>query len=354
VNKLLTEQAARQFTGPGDITVDSVGNGLIHYTYKATNTATQKTILLQAINTKIFKTPDDILYNYNKVYQHLQANKSGISIPAPVLTTEKKLSWIDEENNYWRATAFINHTYSPDIAADEQAAYTVAKSFATFTRSLAGLDAKELKIVIPNFHNLSFRYEQLEKAITSASLDRLLKSTHVIAELRQRKPLVTWYETIINSSSYPVRVMHHDCKISNILFNTGSGKVICPVDLDTVMPGNFFSDLGDMIRSMACTVDENSNHWEEINIRPSFYKNILKGYLEGIGDIFSEEEKKDIHYTGMVMIYMQSIRFLNDFLNNDIYYKTSYPEQNLNRALNQLILLEKLEEFLEKEYQFTF
>jgi hypothetical protein len=354
VNKVLIEKAANQFIGPGDIVVDSLGHGLIHHTYRATNTGTQKSVLLQAINTNVFKKPDDILYNYSAIYQYLQTHNSDISIPAPVITAEKKLLWLDEENNYWRATSFIHHTFSPDIASDEQSAYTVAKSFATFTRALAGLDAKELKIIIPNFHDLAFRYEQFEKAIASASLDRLLKSTHVIAELRQRKQLVDWYNTVVRSTSYPVRVMHHDCKISNILFNTGSGKVVCPVDLDTVMPGKFFSDLGDMIRSMACTVDENSNRWEEINIRPSFYQNILKGYLEGIGDIFTEYEKKDIHYTGMTMIYMQGIRFVNDFLNNDIYYKTSYPEQNLNRALNQLILLERLEEFLVKEYRFTY
>ena len=201
---------------------------------------------------------------------------------------------------------------------------------------------------------LSFRYEQFENAIANASLDRLLKSTHVIAELRQRKQLVDWYKCMSYSSSYPVRVMHHDCKISNILFNTGSGKVICPVDLDTVMPGKFFSDLGDMIRSMACTVDENSNHWEEIDIRPSFYQNILKGYLEGIGDIFTERRKKRYSLRRVDYDLYAGIRFLTDFLNNDIYYKTSYPEQNLNRALNQLILLEKLEEFFGKEYQFSY
>jgi Ser/Thr protein kinase RdoA (MazF antagonist) len=150
-----------------------------------------------------------------------------------------------------------------------------------------------------------------------------------------------------------MRVMHHDCKISNILFDKETNQVICPVDLDTVMPGKFFSDLGDMIRSMACTVDENSIAWEKINIRPTFYKAILDGYLEGIGNIFTEEEKNNIHYAGLILVYMQSLRFLTDFLNGDIYYKTNYPEQNLNRALNQLILLERLEEFLEKEYSFS-
>jgi hypothetical protein len=144
--------------------------------------------------------------------------------------------------------------------------------------------------------------------------------------------------------------MHHDCKISNILFSLRTQQVICPVDLDTVMPGKFFSDLGDMIRTMACSEDENSIAWEKISINEAFYKAILKGYLSRSEAILTQTEKHHIHYAGLLMIFMQGIRFLTDYLRGDIYYKIQYPEQNLNRALNQFILLERLEEFLQREY----
>ncbi len=344
-----------QFIGPDEdhIKIESLGNGLIHHTYRACHKERGKAVVLQSINTHVFKNPEDILHNYREVYQYLQQQQNGIHIPPPVYTSKGQLLWLDEENHYWRATGFIDRSYSPLVATTEDAAYTVAKSFAEFTRSLAGLDTKNLKEIIPGFHDLSLRYHQFEDAIAGAPVERLLQSTHIIAELRQRKKLVDFYESIRHSPGYPDRVMHHDCKISNILFDGMTGDVICPVDLDTTMPGKFFSDIGDMIRSMACTVDENSIRWEDIDIRPSFYKAILKGYLEGIGDIFTAEEKKHIHYAGPVMIYMQSVRFLSDYLNNDRYYKIVYPEQNLNRALNQLILLEKLEAFLKAEYAFV-
>jgi hypothetical protein len=100
---------------------------------------------------------------------------------------------------------------------------------------------------------------------------------------------------------------------------------------------------------MAGTVDENSTRWEDIDIRKDFYEAIITGYLAGIGDMFTKEEKDHLHHAGLILLYMQSLRFVTDFLNNDTYYRTTYPEQNLNRALNQLILLEKLEEFLERE-----
>ena len=166
--------------------------------------------------------------------------------------------------------------------------------------------------------------------------------------------MVDFFAHIMDKSEdYPTRVMHHDCKISNILFEEATGQVICPVDLDTTMPGKFYSDIGDMIRTMACNLDENSTSFDEIAIRPDYYEAVLQGYLEGAGNIFTEAEKKNIHYGGLLLIYMQSLRFLTDYLNNDIYYKTSYPEQNLNRSLNQLILLEKLETYLLNTYHFT-
>ncbi|MBS1949064.1 MAG: aminoglycoside phosphotransferase family protein [Bacteroidetes bacterium] len=347
-------KAAGHFIGnSSDITIEPIGNGLIHQTYKASNAQSKKTIVLQAINTSVFKSPADIMQNYNLLYNFLRTKKDSDIIPAPVHSAEGKLIWKDEIGNTWRATEFIEGSSSQTIAGDEKAAFTVAASFARFTKSLSQLHIGELKEIIPNFHNLSFRYKQFEEAIGTATQDRLLKSTHIIAELRQRKKLVDFFDQATNSPGYPCRVMHHDCKISNILFDKESGRVICPVDLDTVMPGKFFSDLGDMIRSMACTVDENSTEWEKIDIRPTFYKSILSGYLEGIGNIFTDEEKKNIHYAGLILVYMQALRFIADYLNNDVYYKTTYPEQNLSRATNQLVLLEKLEAFLKREFSFS-
>jgi len=132
-------------------------------------------------------------------------------------------------------------------------------------------------------------------------------------------------------------------QISNILFDRSTNAVICPVDLDTVMPGYYISDLGDMIRSMACTEDENSTAWENIAVNKEYYDTIIGGYLAGMGSRLTTAEQKNIHKAGLMLSFMQCLRYVTDFLQDDVYYKTTYPEQNLNRALNQLILLEKLE-----------
>jgi hypothetical protein len=350
VNTELVKKAAEQFIHSQDFSIASFGHGLIHHTYKITGRHDQESLLLQAINRSIFKNPEDILANYGVIYQYLLDHPGHSRIPAPLKTHHDKFLWKDELANCWRATEFIKHSYSPTTPSDEKSAYTVARCFARFTASLAGLNTDILKEIIPGFHDLSARYRQFEESLKKASLEKLLKATHVIAELRERKSLVNLFELIRAGTNYPFRVMHHDCKISNILFEEQSNQVICPVDLDTVMPGKFFSDPGDMIRTMACSVDEDSCQWEAIQIYPSFYQAILEGYLEGAGDIFTSDEKSRIHFSGLIMIFMQALRFLTDFLSQDAYYKTNYPEQNLNRSLNQLILLERLEDFLTSNY----
>jgi Ser/Thr protein kinase RdoA (MazF antagonist) len=338
-------QAAAQFLEEGDsIKISPIGNGLIHQTFLAATA--NESIVLQALNTRIFKNPEDIVSNYWQVYSYLTLHDKGIEIPAPVSSLYGKLLWTDSDGNAWRATQYVENSYSPDTAENEEAARTVALSFATFTQSLTGLDPRNLKTIIPGFHDLSARYAQFEESVLNASSERLIQSTHLISEFRNRKHLVEFYELTRNETDFPSRVMHHDSKINNILFNSKTHHPICPVDLDTVMPGKFFSDLGDMIRSMACTVDENSRDWENIGIRPDYYRAILEGYLQGIDSLLTEAELKNIHQAGLILIYMQGLRFLSDYLNGDIYYKTSYPGHNLDRARNQFILLEKLEEFI--------
>jgi Phosphotransferase enzyme family len=342
------EKAAVQF-GKGIPTLTPLGNGLINRTYKADFTESPA-IVLQCINQSAFPQPENIINNYIRIQEYLY--KTGDNHISQLLqTTTGKYYWVDPEGNFWRATAFIANSYALPIPTSAGEVLTAAKSFAGFTRSLDGLQADQLDIIIPDFHNLAWRYKQFEDTVKTAHISRLLKSTHVISEIRDRTALVDFYTAVKNNEiDYPTRVMHHDCKISNILFDKTTHEAICPVDLDTAMPGKYFSDIGDMVRTMACTEEENSTAWEIIDIRPDYYTAIIDGYMQCMGKHLTDMEKKNIHQSGLLLAFMQCLRFVTDFLNNDVYYKTSYPEQNLNRALNQLILLEKLEAFISRNY----
>ena len=346
MNKQAIQQAAQQFA-EGEPDISLLGEGLIHKTYKVVfKNSAGPAIVLQCINTNTFPHPENILYNYRLIEKTLQDN-NGFSIPSLIPTRLGKASWTDAYNQTWRAISYVDNSCTVLIPASAEEAYAAARCFGLFTRQLSTTDPPALKIIIPGFHDLAYRYRQFEEAIARAGIERLLKATHVIAELRQRQSLVEFYNGLQNNPAFPLRVMHHDCKMSNVLLHPSTRQAICPIDLDTTQPGYFFSDLGDMIRSMAVTVDENSTRWEDIAVRAGYYDAIVKGYLEGMGDVLTKEELTHLHKAGLLLVFMQSLRFVTDFLNNDTYYQTTYPEQNLNRALNQLILLEKLEEFIQ-------
>jgi thiamine kinase-like enzyme len=238
-------------------------------------------------------------------------------------------------------------------ATNSMQARTVAEVFGSLTSGFEFFDLDRLYITIPGFHDLSLRFHQFKQSLHSKKYDRLLKAAPLIDQLKKREGYVSFFEVMTESEEFEKRLMHHDAKISNILFDEETGKVICPVDFDTCMPGYFFSDFGDMIRSMACSEDESSTNYNDINIRRDFYEAILEGYLEVMHELLTDSEKKYIHYSGLLIIYMQALRFLADYLNGDVYYKTTYPEQNFDRAKNQLTLLQRLEEFLSANYQYT-
>lgn len=335
-------KAAAQF-GKGIPVITILGSGLIHKTYQV-KYPDETIAVLQCINRSNFKQPENIIANY-LVLQEYTKNNSTLSLPALLPTLSGKYFWVDTEENFWRATSYIHNSYAPVLPDNEMEAKMAAACFALFTNSLQAMNPGQLNVIIPNFHNLDYRYQQFETAIQSAHIKRLLKATHVISEMRDREYLVKFYNNITTlPAQYPVRILHHDCKINNILFDNNTRQAICPVDLDTVMPGYYFSDIGDMIRTMACTENEESTAWEKIGIKKDFYVAIMQGYSEGMGDALTAEEKNNLNKAGCMMTYMQCLRFVTDFLNNDTYYRTTSSEHNLNRALNQLILLEKLEE----------
>ena len=336
-----------------EFSVIPLTGGLINHTYKV-ESKVWPPFLLQQINQNVFTNPEAVQENYIHLSEYAEFEFTGLKLPWPYYYESMKSLYLDKDGNYWRAFEFIEDGKMLGIAEKTSQAKATAKAFAKFTAAFNEFNVDLLKAVIPDFHNLSFRYKQFEDSLNGEHYERMDKAIPLVNELKKRERYKHFYEIITESpETFPQRVMHHDAKIANILFSKTSGKVICPVDLDTAMPGYFFSDLGDMIRSMACSLDETSTDFENIIIRKEFYKVIVEGYLSVMENQFSESEKKYIHYSGLLMIYMQALRYLTDYLNGDIYYKINYPEQNFSRAKNQLVLLKKLEEFLEKEFYFA-
>ncbi len=330
--------------------VEKIGHGLINQSWKII-LSFKPDILLQQLNLHVFPYPELVQENYINLWQYAEYEMTGISMPAPVFYGGYKTLFTDNEGNCWRAFEFIHHSITMQTASSPEQARAAARAFARFTAAFSDLNLKQLHPVIPDFHNLSLRFRQLEESLETELYERMGKAQSLIQELRQRERYKHFFDIITESDEFSQRVMHHDAKISNILFHKQTGRVICPVDYDTAMPGYFFSDIGDMIRSMACTLDESDVH-SKPQLRKSFYENLLTGYTDVLGGQFSFNERKYMHSAGLMMTYMQALRFATDYLSGDSYYKINYLEQNFDRAMNQLMLLQSLEEFLKSEYNF--
>lgn len=317
------------------------GSGLINNTWCVENKNGEKEFILQRINQKIFKFPEDIAFNIRLIADHLRSvTKYLFTTP---LQTKEGNDILKTDDGYFRMFPFIKNSHTIDVVQKSKQAYEAAKQFGKFTKVLSGLDTSKLKITIPHFHDLALRYKQFEEALQNGNNQRIQNSKDVIDFILKQKNIVEEFEKIKLDPEFKLRITHHDTKISNVLFNE-EGKGICVIDLDTVMPGYFISDVGDMMRTYLSPVSEEEKNLSKIEVRKDFYDGIINGYLSEMEDELTATEKKYFLYAGKFMIYMQALRFITDHLNNDIYYGAKYEGHNYVRTKNQVTLLQRLQE----------
>jgi Ser/Thr protein kinase RdoA (MazF antagonist) len=327
---------------PQDYELKKFGSGHINHTFLLHSSAGKRSYILQKINTFVFKKPEDIALNLDKTAQFLASHYPGYLFISP----EKTLSgenMLVVDGEYWRLSPFIPDSFSVNEASEPDQSFEAARQFGILTKNLHGMDVSGLNPSIPGFHDLDWRFRQFKEAINNASEQRRHDAERLIDAYSSKEHLVKKYLEIINDPDYPDRMIHHDTKINNVLFDKNTGKGLCVCDLDTLMPGKIISDLGDMVRTYVCAETEESTDFDKIIVREPYFEALMEGYLSEMKDLLTASEKSSLFYSGQFMIYMQGLRFLSDYLNDDIYYPTKYPEHNLNRAKNQLILLEDLE-----------
>lgn len=318
--------------------IKEYGSGLINSTSRVS--AAGNEYILQKINNTVFKQPYDIADNISLIANFLKQNYPQYPFVAPITAIDgKEMIYIDG-SGYFRLFPFVKGSCSFEIANTPGLAFEAALQFGRFTKLLSQINSNDLKITIPCFHDLGFRYQQFTEALASADNERKSKSEDSIKTLKNNYAIADEYKKIQINPAFKKRVTHHDTKISNVLFDCNK-KGICVIDLDTVMPGYFISDVGDMMRTYLSPVSEEEADFSKISIRRDYYKAIVEGYASEMKDELSQVEKQYFFYAGKFSIYMQALRFLTDYLNDDAYYGSAYPGQNLIRASNQIVLLEK-------------
>lgn len=323
----------------GSYRIGSLGTGLINTTWKITDS--RGDFVLQKINDSVFPNPWAIEQNIRALGEYLASRHPDYLFTRPIQTTTGKEMVEKEGLGFFRIFRFIAGSVTHDVVSDPRLAFEAARAFGRFTRTLAGLPMEQLQTTLEAFHDLSLRYHQFTEAVEKGNPDRIRESAYLIDQAKEFSFLVNRYRSIRQDPAFVLRPTHHDTKISNVLFDQ-QGQALCVIDLDTVMPGYFISDLGDMMRTYLSPVSEEEQDFSRIEIRQEFKAAVLEGYLSQMKPVLSPTELDSVNFAGPYIIYMQALRFLTDHLNNDRYYGATYEGHNKQRAENQLVLLEKV------------
>jgi len=340
------EEVLSQFgLSPGTYTHHRFGSGHINNTFLVTSNFSDEKFILQKINTYVFKDPEIISENIEKASDFLKINHPDYTFIHSIKTVDDKpYALID--GAYWRLSPFIKSSQTVNIASNLLQAYEAASAFGRLTKNLHGLPLKGLRESIPGFHNLELRFMQFQEALQNGNKERIAAEQELTSFYLGQEHWVQYYNDILKDEKYPKRLVHHDTKINNVLLNKDTGKALAVCDLDTLMPGIVISDLGDMIRTYTSVESEESVDFENVKVRLDYIKALFEGFLSQTGPLLTDSEKKSLFFAGPFLIYMQGLRFLTDYFNDDVYYPVKYTEHNLNRARNQAVLLE---DYLKKE-----
>ena len=327
------------------ISTETLKSGHINDTYKITITPAdgeKAAYILQQINTHVFPEPHKIMENIETVAAHLTAK----GYPKPILTClkTKKGAYFPpntEGGATWRMIPFIDNTFSILKVENENQAHEAAKAFGEYLRYLNDLPISKIHTIIPNFHNARFRVKQFKEAFKKNNLIHVERFENARNELIFIEKYIKYYSQVLKN--IPQRITHNDTKISNILFDKTTKKAACIIDLDTLQPETVLSDFGDMVRTYTSPYGEEETDFSKIEMRFPYFEALLNGFLSEMGDVLTIEEKQNLLFGAKRTIFVQALRFLTDYLNNDTYYKTSYPEHNLMRTRNQIALLQSID-----------
>lgn len=336
-----------QFNIEGNVTeVKPLGNGLINTTYKVVTEGAAPDYVLQHVNNAIFPDVEMLMGNIVAVTGHIRAKYEAAGVDdiarkvlSFVQAKDGKYFYFDGEK-YWRVMVFIPDTISQSAVTPESS-YIVGETFGNFQAMLADIPV-QLGETIKDFHNMEFRLWQLREAVKENKVGRLAEVQWLVDELEKRAELMCKGEQLHREGKLAKRICHCDTKVDNILFDQ-DGKVLCVIDLDTVMPNFIFSDFGDFLRSAANTGKEDDKDLDNVNFNMDIFKAFTEGYLKSARCFLTPLEIENLPYAAALFPYMQTVRFLADYINGDTYYKTQYAEHNLVRSKAQFKLLQSVE-----------
>ncbi len=307
--------------------------------------------ILQRINHLVFHDPAAVMHNYSRITDFLRQKiiqaggdptRETINL---VKLTDGRTFLQTQEGEYWRAELFIKNAQTYQFPERPDHLYNAAWAFGNFGKMLANFPVEELNTTIPNFHHTPKRFQAFLSALASDSHNRAKTAEEEIQFLLERAADTHVLVDLYDAGKIPSRVTHNDTKFENVMMDDETGKGICVIDLDTVMPGIILFDFADTVRSSASTAAEDEPNLEKVNFRLDIFDQLAQGYLDAARDYLLPIEVEYLAFSSRLITLEQGLRFLTDFLNGDTYYRTRYPQHNLIRCRTQLKLVKDMEKY---------
>lgn len=323
-----------------------LNSGHINDTYLI-KTTEEPFYILQRINSNVFPNALDLISNKVLVSLHLQERLKYLSkkelvkkVLCFVKAKDNTFFYKDDEGNYWNTTIFIKDSITYEKTPNKEIAFEAGKITGQFLNLTKDLDITQIKDILPNFHSIKLRYNQLLTAIKKASEKDLLKVKELISFVESNINEMLLIDEAIKNKELPLRLTHSDTKISNILFS-GQHKALCLIDTDTVMAGVIHFDYGDAIRTICNSIDEDGTNLDELEFNVEYFESYTSGFIQELKEV-SLTEIKYLPLSVKMMPFIMGLRFLTDFLNGNIYYKVNYQNHNFDRAKNQFTLVKRI------------
>lgn len=318
---------------------ETIRNGNVNKTYRVDflqRDGSKKSYLLQNVNTYAFRQPVELMENIDRVTEHIRKKYPDRTCLHFHHTADRKTYVIDGDN-FWRMTNYIaSITYN--LVKDSQILRNAGVAFGEFQNQLSDFDIHLLHETIPNFHNTRDRYAKLIEAIEEDAAGRVLSVREEIEWLLGVQDIACRLTDLQKEGKLPLRVTHNDTKINNVLFSQKDNSPIVVIDLDTVMPGLMGHDFGDAIRFAANYVEEDCPDWEKAGVDLDVFRSFAEGFLSMTADTLTPMEAQTLALSCFALTAELCVRFLDDYIRGDKYFKINYPEHNLVRTRCQIAL----------------
>ena len=332
---------------------EELRNGHINTTYRAcyrSEDGQEDRYILQRINEYVFKDPAQVMRNVEKVTRHItwkllrrRRDAAGQTLNLFPARGGRNYIVLPEEGGMWRCYNNIEGTHTYDVVENTRQAYQAGFAFGSFQDLICDMNPEDIRESIPDFHNTPKRYADLLK---SAEADVMGRAANCQAELELLKSWENRYSRIVDmmaTGEIPTRITHNDTKINNVMLDEETDDAVCVIDLDTVMPGSVLYDFGDMVRTATCMAQEAEEDLSKVKMEMPFFESLAEGYLDAAHGFLTQKEVEFMPFAGWLITTEIGIRFLTDYLDGDLYFRTSKPEHNLIRARNQFKLAQSID-----------